>query len=208
MGRAARRGAGRARHRPAHGRYAGGPWLFDFVFVLVVIFTIVQGPTLPWVARRLGLTDAAFTVDVEVESTPLEEMGADLLQVQIGARSQLHGVELFELRLPAGANVTLVVRDDKGFVPSPDTRCAPRRPAARSSPPPRPAGLPSSGCARSASTGAWPAGRDRARAIRGAIRPNGCRPVWSSPLKGSSPLEPGGRHAGTWSPVTGARARA
>jgi potassium/hydrogen antiporter len=99
----------------------GVSWLFDFVFVLVVIFTLVQGPTLPWVARRLGLTEPAFTVDVEVESTPLEEMGADLLQVQIGARSQLHGVELFELRLPAGANVTLVVRDDKGFVPSPDT---------------------------------------------------------------------------------------
>ena len=99
----------------------GVGWLFDFVFVLVVIFTIVQGPTLPWVARRLGLSEAAFTVDVEVESTPLEEMGADLLQVQIGATSQLHGVELFELRLPAGANVTLVVRDDKGFVPNPST---------------------------------------------------------------------------------------
>jgi cell volume regulation protein A len=99
----------------------GVEWLFDFVFVLVVIFTIVQGPTLPWVARRLGLSEAAYTVDVEVESTPLEEMGADLLQVQIGPTSQLHGVELFELRLPAGANVTLVVRDDQGFVPTPNT---------------------------------------------------------------------------------------
>ena len=86
-----------------------------------MIFTIVQGPTLPWVARRLGLSEAAYTVDVEVESTPLEEMGADLLQVQIGPTSHLHGVELFELRLPAGANVTLVVRDDKGFVPTPNT---------------------------------------------------------------------------------------
>ena len=95
--------------------------LFDFVFVLVVIFTLVQGPTLPWVARRLGLSEAAHTVDVEVESTPLEEMGADLLQVQIGPTSHLHGVELFELRLPAGANVTLVVRGDKGFVPTPNT---------------------------------------------------------------------------------------
>ena len=36
VGRAARRGAGRARHRPPHGRYAGVAWLFDFVFVLVV----------------------------------------------------------------------------------------------------------------------------------------------------------------------------
>ena len=35
----------------------GVTWLFDLVFVLVVVFTVVQAPTLPWVARRLGLAD-------------------------------------------------------------------------------------------------------------------------------------------------------
>ena len=43
--------------------------------------------------------------------------GADVIQVTVGEQSRLHGVEVFELRLPAGANVTLVVRDGKGFVP-------------------------------------------------------------------------------------------
>jgi cell volume regulation protein A len=96
-------------------------WLFDLVFVLVVIFTIVQGPTLPWVAKRLGLNDPDRVLDLDVEATPLEELGADLLQVQVGEQSRLHGVEVFELRLPAGANVTLVVRDGQSFVPSPNT---------------------------------------------------------------------------------------
>jgi len=95
--------------------------IFDLVFVLVVIFTLVQAPALPWVARRLGVTDADRALDLEVESTPLAELGADVLQMTVGATSKLHGVEVFELRLPPGANVTMVVRGGQGFVPSPNT---------------------------------------------------------------------------------------
>lgn len=96
-------------------------WIFDLVFVLVVVFTLVQGPTLPWIAERLGVADAYQTLDLAVESTPLEELGAELIQVQVGPQSHLHGVEVFELRLPKGANVTLVVRNGGGFVPEPNT---------------------------------------------------------------------------------------
>src|SRR5689334_4814476 len=32
--------------------------------------------------------------------------------------ARLHGVEIFELRLPAQANVALIVRGGKGFVPT------------------------------------------------------------------------------------------
>lgn len=96
-------------------------WLFDLVFVLVVIYTLVQAPTLPWLARRLRLEEGVSTRDVDVESSPLGDLGADVLQVHVGDRSRLNGVEVFELRLPRGSNVTLVVRDGEGFVPSPAT---------------------------------------------------------------------------------------
>lgn len=92
--------------------------IFDLVFVLVCIFTLLQAPLLPWVTNRLGITEQAHTYDVELEATPLEEMDADVLHVTVGEESQLHGVEVFELRLPPGANVTLVVRDGVGFVPT------------------------------------------------------------------------------------------
>jgi potassium/hydrogen antiporter len=92
-------------------------WLFDLVFVLVVVFTLLQAPTLPWLARRLKLEQGVSTRDIDVESSPLGDLRADVLQVHIGAGSRLHGVELFELRLPRGSNVTLVVRDGEGFVP-------------------------------------------------------------------------------------------
>ena len=106
---------------PATAGTPGAESIFNLVFVLVVIFTLVQAPTLPWVARRLGLTESIRQVELDVETTPLEEMGADVLQITVGERSRLHGVEVFELRLPVGANVTLVVRDGKGFVPQGQT---------------------------------------------------------------------------------------
>ena len=99
----------------------GADRLFALVFVVVVAFTLLQGPALPFVARRLGVAAPAEAVDVEVESAPLEELGADLLQVRIPSESRLHGVEIFELRLPAGAAITLIVRDERSFVPDPAT---------------------------------------------------------------------------------------
>jgi potassium/hydrogen antiporter len=89
--------------------------------VVVVIFTLVQGPTLPWAARRLGVATPAEPMDLDVEAAPLEALHADLLQVAIPAGSRLDGVEIFELRLAAQANVALIVRDGQGFVPGPTT---------------------------------------------------------------------------------------
>ena len=95
----------------------GVSWLFDLVFVLVVIFTLVQAPVLPWVARRLGIATAHHRVDLNVETTPLDELGAELLEIDIGPGSRIAGVRVFELRLPLGANVALVVREGASFVP-------------------------------------------------------------------------------------------
>ena len=100
----------------------GGTRVLDIVFVLVVVYTLIQAPTLPWVGRRLGVIDAIGAADLEVESAPLDEMRADLLQVEVRKGSHLHGVYVDELRLPTGAVVTLVVRDGRSTVPGPETR--------------------------------------------------------------------------------------
>jgi cell volume regulation protein A len=91
--------------------------LFDIVFVMVVIYTLLTGPTLPWVAARLGVTHRPESRDIDVEAAPLERIAADLLQINITDRSRLHGVEVAELRLPVGASVSLVVRDGRTIVP-------------------------------------------------------------------------------------------
>ena len=103
---------------PMGARVPGATRLFDIVFIVVVINTLLQGPTLPWAARRLKVTAPAEPLAVDVEAAPLEALHADLLQAQIPPGSRLHGVEIFELRLPAQANVALIVREGKGFVPA------------------------------------------------------------------------------------------
>ncbi|GAA1883108.1 potassium/proton antiporter [Lapillicoccus jejuensis] len=99
----------------------GTGWVFDLVFVLVVIFTLLQAPTLPWLARRLDVAESVQQVALQVETTPLERMHADVVQVTVGEASRMHGVEVFELRLPRGATVTLVVRDGEALAPTPRT---------------------------------------------------------------------------------------
>ena len=99
----------------------GATRLFDVVFVVVVVFTILQAPALPWAARKLRVAVAAEPLEIDIEAAPLETLTADLLQTQIPDGSRLHGVEIFELRLPAEANIALIVRDGRGLVPQPTT---------------------------------------------------------------------------------------
>lgn len=100
----------------------GAERLVDAVFVLVVVLTLLQGATLPVVARWLGLVRAGEPEEVEVDAAPLDQLGAELLQVRIQRGSKLHGVYLSELRLPTGATVSLIVREDAGFTPKSTTR--------------------------------------------------------------------------------------
>jgi cell volume regulation protein A len=107
---------------PLTAQVPGAEAVFDTVFVLVVVFTLLQGWSLPWVARRLGIATPLAPREVQVESAPLEELDADLLQMTVPERSRLHGVYLPELRLPEDAAVVLIVRAGRSFVPDDTTR--------------------------------------------------------------------------------------
>ncbi|MEO5851705.1 MAG: potassium/proton antiporter [Nocardioides sp.] len=95
----------------------GSGRLFDLVFVMVIISTLLTGPTLPLAARWLKVARRSEPRGLEVEAAPLERIAADLLQVTISPRSQMHGVEVGELRLPRGASVSLVIREGHTLVP-------------------------------------------------------------------------------------------
>ena len=114
---------------------------------MVVIYTLLTGPTLPWVARVLGVAHREEPRDLEVEAAPLERIAADLLQVNITRKSRLHGVEVGELRLPAGVSVSLIVRDGHTWCPTGGPCCG----AVTTSSWSRPASCarrPRSGCGR------------------------------------------------------------
>lgn len=96
----------------------GAAFLFDVVVVFVIVFTCLQGPTLPFVGRRLGLINDDTASEVEVEVAPLDKISADLLQVRIPEGSRLSGIEIAELRLPKDTVVSLIIRDAAPFTPS------------------------------------------------------------------------------------------
>lgn len=98
--------------------------LLNIVFVLVVIFTLVQAPSLRIVAHGLGLVSRDNTREIQVEAAPLDVIDADLLTMTVRPGSRLHNVTILELRLPDPAVITLIIRNGHTFVPLPDTRIA------------------------------------------------------------------------------------
>ncbi|HLR99560.1 potassium/proton antiporter [Mycolicibacillus parakoreensis] len=96
--------------------------LLNIVFILVVVFTLVQGPSLSLVARRLGLMSRDAAREIHVESAPLDVLEAELLTMTVQPESRLRNVTIRELRLPDPSVITLIIRDKHSFVPQPDTR--------------------------------------------------------------------------------------
>lgn len=95
--------------------------VLDIVFVLVVIFTLVQGPVLYPLARLLRLSPRETTRQILVESAPLDVLDAELLTMTIPPTSGLNAVSVLELRLPESSVITLIVRAGLSFVPEQDT---------------------------------------------------------------------------------------
>ncbi|WP_395309332.1 potassium/proton antiporter [Mycobacterium sp. AMU20-3851] len=103
---------------------AGSSSLLNIVFILVVIFTLIQAPSLRLVAGLLGLTSGEATREIQVEAAPLDVLDAELLTMKVQSPSRLHNVTILELRLPDPAVITLIIRNGHTFVPLPDTRIA------------------------------------------------------------------------------------
>jgi potassium/hydrogen antiporter len=96
--------------------------LLNIVFILVVVFTLIQGPSLRPIARLLGLISREATREIQVDAAPLDMLDAELLTMTVQRPSRLHNVTILELRLPDPAVITLIIRDGLTFVPEPDTR--------------------------------------------------------------------------------------
>jgi len=109
---------------PIVGGVPGSERLLNIVFVLVVVFTLVQGPSLSPVAHLLGLIPKEATREIQVEAAPLDVLEAELLTMTVHAPSRLHNVTVLELRLPDPSVITLIIRNGHTFVPQPDTRIA------------------------------------------------------------------------------------
>ena len=60
--------------------------IFDVVFVLVLLFTLLQGPSLPWLARRLGVLDENAAYEVDIDVAPLSSGGDRLSAARLALK--------------------------------------------------------------------------------------------------------------------------
>lgn len=97
-------------------------FLLDVIVVVVVIYTLLQGSSLPWVARKLGVIQSGQAEEVQVEAAPLDEMNAHVLQVTIPEKSKMHGVYVSQLRLPTPSTIGLLLRDGEPVYVTPNVR--------------------------------------------------------------------------------------
>jgi cell volume regulation protein A len=90
---------------------AGARHVFDVVFFVVVVSTIVQGTTIRWLARALGLeipSPPAPRAALEIVST--QQLAGEVLSYYVEPASAVAGSRISDLPFPEGSAVMLVVR--------------------------------------------------------------------------------------------------
>ena len=98
--------------------------IFNAVFFIVLVSTIVQGRTLEWVAGRLGLLSPAPLVHhPPLEVGPLSKL--DLIDFVVAPDHAIAGAAVREVGLPRSAIIALVTRGDDTIPPRGSTMLEP-----------------------------------------------------------------------------------
>jgi potassium/hydrogen antiporter len=103
-----------------------GALLFNVVFFVVLLSAIVQGGTLPVLARRLRLqVEPEPQPSVTLEITSLRDVDADIVEYSVGERSRAAHHRLNQLTLPDGVVVAMIVRGEQLIPPRGSTSILP-----------------------------------------------------------------------------------
>lgn len=101
----------------------GSRLIFNIVFVITIVSLLLQGTTLPAVARLLGLAEKPQQYkrleDFDVEFS--EEIKSAMTEILITDETLKHGKNLMEMPLPDRTLAVMVKRDEHYFVPTGQT---------------------------------------------------------------------------------------
>jgi cell volume regulation protein A len=92
--------------------------IFDAVFFVVVISALIQGWSLPYAARLLGLeVPLQVLPPVTLEITSLRQVESDIVDYAVGPLSRAAGRNVRDLALPEGVLIALIVRQEQVIPP-------------------------------------------------------------------------------------------
>ena len=107
-------------------RAPGAEWLFNVVFFIVVVNSLIPGATVPWVTRRLGFdADVAPPPQAILEIESQVQLNAELLAFTIDEALPVAGELIGDLPFPENAAVTMIVRGRELIAPKGMTRLEP-----------------------------------------------------------------------------------
>jgi len=92
--------------------------IFNVVFFIVLASVLLQGPSIPFVARMLRVdVPLARPTRYPIEFEQTADLDSDLVEVVVPAGSGVVGRRILEIGLPEGALVVLISRDGTFVVP-------------------------------------------------------------------------------------------
>lgn len=95
--------------------------IFNIVFFVVIISVLLQGTTIPYIAKKLKV-DAPLDVD---HKSILEYDGAHtsnkMIEFTVPENSAISGKQIFELNLPKGSLVSLIYKNGDYIIPTGST---------------------------------------------------------------------------------------
>ena len=96
---------------------------FNIVFFAVVVSTLLQGSTVEWLARRLGVTTSEPALPRPlIETGTVRRLGAEIVEYPVGPDDAIVGQLVRELGLPRDALLSVIVRGDEALLPRGSTR--------------------------------------------------------------------------------------
>lgn len=101
-------------------------FIFNMVFFVVLTSTLLQGTSVPFVARRLGVAaEEARRRRHPLELVPVENNTTELCEYSVPPNSPAIGLALQELGLPESTLVVLIHRNNAYLIPTGKTRVEP-----------------------------------------------------------------------------------
>lgn len=99
-----------------------GDVIFNITFFVVLTSVLVQGTTIPLVARWLGVAGPALPETTEPREYVKSAGGTtDLHEIRVPEESAVVGQRLVDLELPENTLVVLIIRDNESLVPQGST---------------------------------------------------------------------------------------
>lgn len=97
--------------------------IFNLVFFLTLVSIALQGMSIPFFARLLGLVDLKVSALTQARSLALEEESkVETAEVYISAESPLIDQKLADIHFPADCMVVLIIRKQQYLVPTAHTK--------------------------------------------------------------------------------------